>query len=449
MRSQRGLAAATVVIVLILTAVVLLLGRSYFRSDAILDQREVTDANLRRVSEALVQFASLNQRLPCPAAGNSDTGTEDATSPFATCNSPNGVVPWAALALRRGDAVDGWGRKISYRVFSGTTGLTQVGGASMTDCNTNAAATGTVDASGKCPATRQTPPAAFLAGKGLSIQTDAATTGGYAFVLLSHGDTGAGAFGAEGGIRYPPPYGGALEFRNTQAGTTYDNRSRSAPGVAATDNAYFDDIVTATSITDVVNAAKLSARDWGAPPPTFGADAITTAGGAVDYNTGQSTLNFGTFTVTAYGDTARNVSFDVSTGAGIGTIGSGVNADQYVTLNRETNEGLRFVFATTGRYLGVILSRFGDTSGELERVSFDFIIGGSNVRVTKMACRAGNGRVNFTVNPGGDFSEVAIEPRLTQGLNYFSTFVVADVALCPSSNPACQAPSAIPAEDCP
>ena len=50
-----------------------LLGRSYFRSDVILDQREVTDANLRRVSEALVQFASLNQRLPCPAAGNSET----------------------------------------------------------------------------------------------------------------------------------------------------------------------------------------------------------------------------------------------------------------------------------------------------------------------------------------------------------------------------------------
>jgi hypothetical protein len=451
-RSERGLAAAAVFIVLILVALALVLGRGFFGSETALDQRAVTDANLRRASDALVQFASLNQRLPCPAAGNSDTGTEDATNPFATCNSPNGVGPWAALALRRGDAVDGWGRKISYRVFAGTTGLTQAGGASMTDCNTNAAATGAIDASGKCPATRQTPPAAFLAGKGLSIQTDAATTGGHAFVLLSHGDTGAGAFGAEGGIRLPLPSVGALEFRNTQPGTTYDNRSRSAAGVAATDAAYFDDVVMATSITDVVNAAKLSARDWGAPPappPTFGSDAITAAGGAVDYNTGRSTLNFGTFTVTAYGDSARNVSFDVSTGAGIGTIGSGVNADQYVTLNRETNEGLRFVFATTGRYLGITLSRFGDQSGQLERVSFDFTIGGSNVRVTKMACRSGNGRVNFTVNPGGDFSEVDIEPRLTQGFSYYSTFLVADIAICPSPNPACQAPSAIPAEDCP
>lgn len=449
MRSQKGLAAATVVIVLILAAVVLLLGRRYFAAEATLDQREATDANLRRIADALVQFAVLNQRLPCPAAGTSDAGAEDATSPFATCNSPAGVVPWSALALRRADAVDGWGRKISYRVFAGNTGLTQTGGASMTDCNTNAAATGSVDASGKCPATRQTPPSAFLAGKGLSLQTDTATTAGFAFVLVSHGETGAGAYSAEGSGQVPLPTSGALEYRNTQAGTTFDSRSRSAPGVASTDMAYFDDVVVAKSITEVVDAARLAARDWGAPPATFGAAAITAAGGTVDFNTGQSTLNFGTFTVSAYGDTARNVSFDVSTGAGIGSIGTGVNADQYVTLNRETNEGLRFVFATTGSYLGVTLSRFGDESGELERVSFDFNIGGSNVRITKVSCRAGNGRVNFTLNPGGDFSEVNIEPRLTQGFNFYSTFVIADIALCPSSNPACTTPGAVPAEDCP
>lgn len=447
MRSQKGLAAAAVVIVLIVAAVALLLGRRYFAAEATLDQREVTNANLRRIADALVQFAVLNQRLPCPAAGTSDAGTEDATSPFATCNSPNGVVPWATLTLRRSDAVDGWGRKISYRAFSGSTGLTQTGGASMTDCNTNAAATGAVDATGKCPATRQTPPTAFLAGKGLSVQTDTATSGGYAFVLISHGETGAGAFGAEGGVRAPLPASTILEYRNTQAGTTYDNRTRSAPGVPSTDNAYFDDVVLASSITDVANAAKLAARDWGGP--TFGADAITSAGGTPTYNTGQTTLDFGTFTVTAYGDTARNVSFDAATGAGIGTIGSGSSNPAFITLSRETNEGLTFTFDSPGRYLGITLSLFGDKFGELERVSFDFIVGGSTVRVTKMSCRSGNGRVNFTVTPGGDFTQVSIEPRLTQFFNFYSDFLVADIAQCPSSNPSCRAPGSIPSEDCP
>ncbi|MCW5592774.1 MAG: hypothetical protein KIS74_11800 [Burkholderiales bacterium] len=449
MRPQRGLAAATVIIVLILAAVALVLGRRYFVAEVTLEQRESTEANLRRVSEALIQFAALNQRLPCPAAGTSATGLEDDSTGTVNCNSAAGVVPWTSLALRATDALDGWGRKISYRVYSGTTGLTQTGGASMTDCNTNAAATGSVDANGKCPSTRQTPPAAFLAGKGLSVQTDSATTGGYAFVLISHGESGAGAFTAEGGGRLPFPGSTVLEYRNTQAGTTFDNRTRSAQGIAPTDTGFFDDSVLLASITDVVNSAKLAARDWGAPPATFGAAAVAAAGGTVDYNTGRSTLNFGAFTVTAYGDTARNVAFDVATGAGIGTIGTGVNANQYVTLNRETNEGLRFQFATTGRYLGITLSRFGSESGELERASFDFTIGGSSVRVTKMSCRSGDGRVNFTLNPGGDFSEVYIEPRLTQFFNYYSNFVIADIALCPSSNPSCSAPGAIPGENCP
>jgi len=160
-------------------------------------------------------------------------------------------------------------------------------------------------------------------------------------------------------------------------------------------------------------------------------------------------LNFGSFTVTAFGDTARSVGFDRNVGTGIGSIGTGSNSESTATMNRATNEGLRFQFAQTGRYLGVTLSRFGDQSGERERVSFDFVIGGSTVRVTKIACRTGDGRVNFTINPGGNFDEVTIEPRLTEFFNYNSTLIVAAIATCPSTNPTCAAPGAVPSEDCP
>ncbi len=340
-------------------------------------------------------------------------------------------------------------------MFSGNAGFTQLDGINLSDCNTQSWATGGVSAEGKCnPSphdTRDTTYLAYrnLAANSLSIQSESGTSSGYAFVLISHGESGAGAFLAEGGTRVGLPSAAVREYPNTQATGTYANWTRSAPGTAATDATFFDDAVLALTVVDVVNASKLVARSWDEPPSTFGASAVTAAGGTIDYNTGRSTLDFGSFRVTAYGDTARNVSFDVSTGAGIGTIGTGSNSDQYVTLNRETNEGLNFVFDAPGRYLAVTLSRFGDTSGELERVSFDFVIGGSSVRVTKMSCRSGNGRVNFTVTPGADFTEVSIEPRLTQFFNYYSTFVVADIAICPSSNPACSTPSSTPGEDCP
>jgi len=90
--------------------------------------------NLREVTEALTEYATLNQRLPCPALGTADTGLEDDSTGNVNCNSADGVVPWATLSCVA-CFLDGWGRKISYRVYSGASGLTQPRGASMVNCN--------------------------------------------------------------------------------------------------------------------------------------------------------------------------------------------------------------------------------------------------------------------------------------------------------------------------
>jgi hypothetical protein len=73
------------------------------------------------------------------------------------------------------------------------------------------------------------------------------------------------------------------------------------------------------------------------------------------------------------------------------------------------------------------------------------------VSITKVACRNDNndGVVNYTLAPGGDFDEVFVEARSTQFGSYDSTFIVGAIATCPSTNPACKAPGAIPANDCP
>lgn len=479
MRSQQGLAAAAVILLIILGAVALILGRGIFQPSADLGRREATSVAMTKISKALVDFAALNRRLPCPARGDMDTGDADPSTAAATCTAAGGVVPWKALALRREDALDGWGRKISYRVFSGTTGFTQAEGVSMSNCNTSldppldsalgsAATCPDVGTSNCCksssvvtftPAVPPNTPTQWLTARGnMVVVNDLGTTrNGNAFVLISHGATGLGAFLAEGGTRTALPNASGNEYLNTQTGDTYWMVAQSAATVASSEAAHFDDLVTYKSLTELMQDVKLSQRAWGNPFATtpFTSTALAAAGGnTAQFNLGQQSLNLGTYTVTAWADnlaTVRNVSFDRDAASGIGSIGTGSNSETAATVNFATDEELQFQFTTQGRYLGVTLRRFGDTSGERERVRFRFTIGGSPVNITKTACRDDNndGVVNFTLNPGGDFDEVFIEPRSTQFFNYDSTLIVGAIATCPSTNSSCAAPGAIAANDCP
>ena len=97
-----------------------------------------TTTRLAAAAEALEAFASSALRLPCPADPTADTGQEVPTAVgAATCSFPEGTVPWRTVGLKRDDAFDSWGRKISYRVYTGNAGsLTQPGGVSMVNCDT-------------------------------------------------------------------------------------------------------------------------------------------------------------------------------------------------------------------------------------------------------------------------------------------------------------------------
>ncbi len=118
--------------------------------------------------------------------------------------------------------------------------------------------------------------------------------------------------------------------------------------------------------------------------------AITAAGGnTADFNTGPTPLNFGPFTVDRLGDTARNVSLRPGRrmrGSAPSAPARTPNPPRPSTARPTRN------FASSSPRPGATSasrsSRFGDAFGERERVSFDFVIGGSTVRVTKMACRS-------------------------------------------------------------
>ncbi len=478
-RSQQGLAAAAIILIIILGAIALMLGRGVFQPGADLGRREATAAAMTKISKALVDFAALNRRLPCPARGDQDTGDADPATAAATCTAPAGVVPWKALALRREDALDGWGRKISYRVFSGATGFTQAEGVSMSNCNSSldppldsalgSGATCPDAGTSNCcksssvvtftPAVPPNTPTQWLTARGnMLVVNDLGTTkNSNAFVLISHGATGLGGYLAEGGTRSALPNASGNEYTNTQSAGTYWMLSQSAATVASSEATHFDDLVTYKSFTDLMQDVKLSQRAWGNP---FAATAYTSTplaaagGNTANFNLGQQSLNLGTYTVTAWADnlaTVRNVSFDRDAATGIGSIGTGSNTETAATVNFATDEELQFQFTTQGRYLGVTLRRFGDTSGELERVRFRFTVGGVSVNITKTSCRYDNndGVVNFTLNPGGDFDEVFIEPRSTQWGSFDTTLIVGAIATCPSTNSSCAAPGAVATNDCP
>jgi prepilin-type N-terminal cleavage/methylation domain-containing protein len=77
-----------------------------------------TRKDLADIREALLGFAVINGRLPCPAAATTTSGTAGAgleASHDAGGNCPNasGVVPWVTLGVPETDA---WGQRYSYRV---------------------------------------------------------------------------------------------------------------------------------------------------------------------------------------------------------------------------------------------------------------------------------------------------------------------------------------------
>lgn len=229
-----------------------------------------TASQFDRIEAAIVDYVKTNRRLPCPALPTDGTGGNLATA-TATCATPDGVLPWGSLGLDLSDALDGWGRKISYRVYSPNTGtgFTQAGGMDASDCNSSSLLTSTAVpllANGLCATTpaHGTPSADFFTGKGLTVNELSVPKSGIAYVLISHGATGYGSYGVDHTAnRYVLPNAASHESNNVGAAGTYYLDTESATSVDPSSAAHFDDMLRYKSATDLVALAKLNARDWG------------------------------------------------------------------------------------------------------------------------------------------------------------------------------------------
>ena len=475
---QRGASTLLILLIMVLLLVAFFAAYTLSRVGSGGDERNETLRRLSVGAAALERYAGANGRLPCPADGAANTGLEkvDDFDPTKCKFGDTGTLPWLTLGLNSDAGLDAWGRKISYRVYTGNAGsLTQAGGINMVECDLvdPAIPAAPKTATGLCvpnanPLLRSTTAATFLAGKGLKVDDYGTNRADVAYVLISHGATGGGAWTLAGAM-LPLPDGD--ELKNTQA-DNFVARAFSDPDDADKPNRHFDDLLAFATIPQVVKRAGLEARDWPEPPPppppptiavSFDRPTLAAAlGSNPGADTGQSSINLTYVTVSALDSSgnAQDVSF-VGSGPnqGIGGINNGGDLSSGVGGPDET---LRIDLVDHRRKFAFALDGFGYQSTFFglpiwfERVEVRFYdVSGATATlrstVTKVGCHADGGMATFSIDAGADFNRVELTPLEA---TWFSTtnassFLLSEVAVCDATVTICQTAAQTAANECP
>jgi type II secretory pathway pseudopilin PulG len=272
---QTGLAGLVIVVLLVLLAgfaLVQMQGRGISlqasrNSEAIVP--------MSRIQAALLEFVRVNKRLPCPAAPSLDTGLPVPNGPTVTpppaCNHPDGTVPWAVLGLSANDVLDPWGRKISYRVISGSRSATVAEGLDRSACDSEIIVPALPPqdnlpdlVTGLCKKPVAATPRTLITNltsiPGLTVYDKGTTINGIAYVLVSHGETGRGAYLLGGQRLLPLPAGGGAEASNAGFGSYAVATPNTTVSIDQT--AYFDDVVVYELLIKLIDNSGLAARNW-------------------------------------------------------------------------------------------------------------------------------------------------------------------------------------------
>jgi prepilin-type N-terminal cleavage/methylation domain-containing protein len=279
-RPARGFTLIEIVVVLFILGVAIAMAVAITNALTASQRLSTTTTRMQTVDAAIVQYVMQQKRLPCPADGtlvstNANAGTENGWSAAGcTTNEAGGVVPWRALGLAEADVTDGWNHRLTYRV---QPALAATGALDMSWCDP--AGTAGLGAGNVCNtactsatiATNCTPPSTYLQNKGLQVKNIAGTIvmdptvvpyTGAAYVVISAGSTGGGAYLSSGQLSTSTTTDGTQEQKNYAnaayvAGTSYyvDDSISDAAGTT-----HFDDIVSRPALLTVINKAGLGPR---------------------------------------------------------------------------------------------------------------------------------------------------------------------------------------------
>jgi hypothetical protein len=451
-----------ILVVLAILMVVMIASTLVSRLAASSGEVALATARLVVAQNALEAYAAASGRLPCPAnqglpAGDLDDGVE-MPGLNGVCAFPTGTLPWRALNMRRDDAIDPWGRKLSYRVETRNKGsLTQPNGVRMVACNTAQSPpsggktdTGPGSLGGLCrgdlPNTdinlRTTTPDEFLDGKGMTLDDMGTKYTDVAYVILSHGETGYGGFTAASGTPMPGAKGD--EDKNTKATGDFKIQAHSDYDQEATNSNHFDDLLVYRRLPDLIQRIGLWARAWVLPGSlVFNRNSVSAAIGSTvtpGSSTGRSTLNFGgagQVSGRTGGSTPTNITLDTSAGTdGLGVAGGASNM-----LDSSGTESLEIKFFLGGRNLGLSLANIGsyvtgpDTYYEAVRVNF--YLDDTEVGVPLVGgCQfADGGRGDLSFDVAQIFNRIVITPLpaynfTTKTFTGTSSFLVAEARAC-------------------
>lgn len=235
---------------------------------------QTTRSRMDAVDEALLLFLMRQQRLPCPAlpgAEGQPGGAEALTQTVpqgaggqaraVRCARTTGMIPYRALGLPQRLVLDGWSRPFSYAVMPELA---------------QAAATSDFCTPGRQPPSPQSPspqppspqsPRSATAKPSLDVRDETGLSVApdlvIAYVVVSHGANGAGAFVPQArGLREAVPTAGP-ERLNSDGDLNFVDYPRSDQAAAP----YDDSVRWQTRDALVLRATGAGCQKAGAPPP--------------------------------------------------------------------------------------------------------------------------------------------------------------------------------------
>lgn len=177
---QRGFTLVEIAIVLLIVTILMAGLIPTISSQMEQRQNSETRKQLEEIQQALIGFAIINERLPCPASTTSN-GLEDPVVVTGTCTLPfSGFIPAATLGLAptnsQGLVVDAWNNPIRYAVttsyanaFTTASGMKSIWSSSITldlkVCTTATGISATACAAGTSLSSNGVPAVIFSTGK--------------------------------------------------------------------------------------------------------------------------------------------------------------------------------------------------------------------------------------------------------------------------------------------